>query len=97
MSRLNEKTLNPEKYQLHKKSERERLKLHRQRKKLGLIQYLEETTNDTTVPITCEEHQQSTDSSENLKSFPSLFLKALRKLKKPYRSAQPKKRKLSMA
>ena len=68
---MNEKTLNPEKYQLQKKSERERLKLHCQRKKLGLIQSLEETTNDTTVPITCEEHQQSTDSSENLKSFPT--------------------------
>ena len=34
-----------------------------------MIQSREETTNDTTVPITCEEHQQSTDSSESLKSF----------------------------
>ena len=66
---MNEKTLNPEKHQLKKKSERERLRLYRQRKKLGLIQSREETTNDTTVPITCEEHQQSTDSSESLKSF----------------------------
>ena len=29
LSRMNEKTLNPEKYQLKKKSERERLRLYR--------------------------------------------------------------------
>ena len=96
---MNEKTLNPEKYQLQKESERERLKLHRQRKKLGLIQSLEETTNDTTVPITCEEHQQSTDSSENLKSFPTKksLSRSIKKAEKALPFSPTKKRKLSMA
>ena len=66
---MNEKPLNPEKSKLKKGSERKQLRLYRQRKKRALIQSREETTNDTTVPVTCKKHQQSTDSSENLKSF----------------------------
>ena len=68
-------------------------------KKLGLNQSREETANDTTVPITCDEHQQSTDSSESLKPFrtkQSLY-GSIKKAEKALQLSPTKKRKLSMA
>ena len=96
---MNEKTLNPEKYQLKKKSERERLGLYRQRKKLDLIQSREETTNHTTIPITCKENQQSTDSSESLKSFRTKqsLPRRIKKAQNTLPFTPTKKGKLSMA
>ena len=93
------KTLNLKKYQLKEKSERQRLRLYCLRKKLGLNQSREATANDTTVPITCDEHQQSTDSSESLKPFRTKqsLSGSIKKAEKALQLSPTKKRKLSMA
>ena len=90
------KTLNLKKYQLKEKSEKQQLRLYCLRKKLGLNQSREETAN---VPITCDEHQQSTDSSESLKPFRTKqsLSGSIKKAEKALELSPTRKRKLSMA
>ena len=89
LSRMNEKTLNPEKYLLKKKSERERLRLIKERnlvwfnpvkkqQMMLLFQFHAKNISNQLIYLKVWNHFE----------LNSLFLEALRK---PYRSAQLKK------